>query len=67
MKDRILQYLKENGSITTWEAFTKLRCTRLSEYIRQLRMEYNIKSEFKKATNIYGDKIHYSRYILEEK
>ena len=42
MKERILRLLKEQGSITTWDAFTELGCTRLSEYIRQLRLDYNI-------------------------
>ena len=42
MKNRVLNYLKENGKITTWDAFERLGCTRLSEYIRQIRIEYNV-------------------------
>ena len=34
MKERVLQYIKDFGSITTFEAFTELGCSRLSEYIR---------------------------------
>ena len=37
MKGRVLKYMQDFGSITTFEAFTELGCTRLSEYIRQLR------------------------------
>ena len=66
MRERVLQYLKENGSITSWEAIKELGCTRLSEYIRQLRYEYNIASQIQKTVNRYGDKIHYAKYILEQ-
>ena len=37
MKDRVLRQMKDTGNITTWEAIQVLGCTRLSEYIRQLR------------------------------
>lgn len=64
MKNRILKMLQEQGSITTWEAFTELGCTRLSEYIRQLRAEYNIKDEWITTKNRYGEKVQYKRYWL---
>lgn len=66
MKERILRLLKEQGSITTWEAFTELGCTRLSEYIRQLRAEYDIKDEWLYSVNRYGEKVQYKRYWLNE-
>lgn len=55
MKERILGYIKEYGY------------TRLSEYIRQLREEYNIVGEKKNTINRYGDKTFYYKYrIVEE-
>lgn len=66
MKERILRLLKEQGSITTWEAFTELGCTRLSEYIRQLRTEYNIKDEWITTKNRYNEKVQYKRYWIDE-
>ena len=66
MKERILRLLKEQGSITTWEAFTELGCTRLSEYIRQLRLEYDIKDEWIVTQNRYGEQVQYKRYWLNE-
>lgn len=67
MKERILGYIKEYGYITTWDAFRELGCTRLSEYIRQLREEYNIVGEKENAINRYGDKTFYYKYrIVEE-
>lgn len=49
-RGQILNHLVENGTITSWEAITKYHCTRLSEYIRQLRSEgKNITSTRKKG------------------
>ncbi len=41
MRERVLNYIIQFGSITTQEAFEDLGCTRLSEYIRQLRKNMN--------------------------
>lgn len=65
MKERILNYMLECGSITTFEAFTELGCTRLSEYIRQLRLDHEIKDEWLSTKNRYGEKVQYKRYWLE--
>jgi predicted transcriptional regulator len=66
MRERIFNYIKDFGSITTFEAFTELGCTRLSEYIRQLRLEHNIKDTWITSTNRYGEKIQFKKYWLEE-
>lgn len=66
MRDRVLNYIKDFGSITTYEAFTELGCTRLSEYIRQLREDYNITDEWIQAKNRYGDKTEYKKYRMGE-
>ena len=66
MRDRVLEYIKKFGSITTRDAFVDLGCTRLSEYIRQLRMEYNITDEWISSTNRYGEKVIYKKYKLGE-
>lgn len=66
MKDRVLKYMQEHKSITTYDAFVDLGNTRLSEYIRQLRQEYRIADEWISTTNRYGEKIQYKRYWLEE-
>lgn len=67
MRERVLSYIMEFGSITTKQAFTDLGCTRLSEYIRQLRLEYNIADEWVSTTNRYGEKVQYKKYWLEDK
>lgn len=66
MKDRIIQYMEDFGSITTMEAFSQLGCTRLSEYIRQIRQERIVKDEWVKLTNRYGEKIEFKKYFFEE-
>jgi len=38
-KDQVLEYLKEHGSITTWEAIHDFGCTRLSQYILLLKQD----------------------------
>jgi len=66
-KARLLNYLKENGKITTKEAIDKLGNTRLSEYIRQLREEgYSIKNVHKKGVNRFNEKVFYDEFVLEE-
>lgn len=65
MKERVLQYLEEKGSITTWEAIMELGITRLSAYIYWLRKYgYNITDEIIQFTTRYVDKSHYKKYIL---
>lgn len=66
MRERILNYMREFGSITTFNAFTDLGCTRLSEYIRQIRLEHNVKDEWVSTLNRYGEKVQYKKYWLEE-
>jgi hypothetical protein len=66
MRERVLDYMRDFGSITTYQAYIDLGCTRLSEYIRQLRKEYIINDEWIKSTNRYGEKIQFKKYWIEE-
>ena len=66
-KQRLLDYLKKKGSITTMEAIQELGNTRLSEYIRQLRVDgYVIKNEPQKGMNRFGEKVHFDKFVLKE-
>lgn len=67
MLNRVINYMREFGSITSFEAFTDLGCTRLSEYIRQARLTLNVKDKWEKTVNRYGEKVEYKRYWIEEK
>ena len=66
-EQRILQYLKEFGSITSWEAIKEFGATRLSAIIYNLRNKgYNITTSYKSAKNRYGDAVTYGIYELKE-
>lgn len=67
MKQRIIDYINEFGSITTFQAFTDLGCTRLSEYIRQIRQERTVLDKTITTKNRYGEKVWYKEYFFEEK
>ena len=66
MKNRVLEYIQRFGSINTFQAFMDLGCTRLSEYIRQLKLEYNIQDEWINGINRFGEKIKYKNYFIKE-
>lgn len=65
--DRIIQYMRDFGSITTLDAFRDLGITKLTTRISEMRasgMEIIGKPETVK--NRYGDKCHIHRYTLKE-
>ena len=66
MRQRVLDYIIQFGSITTKQAFEDLGCTRLSEYIRQLRETMIINDEWETGVNRFGEKVEYKRYFLGE-
>jgi hypothetical protein len=66
MKERIISYMREFGSITTYNAFIDLGCSRLSEYIRQIRLTHKVSDEWVYTLNRYNEKVKYKRYWLEE-
>lgn len=66
-KDRVLQYIRDFGSITSYEAFRELGVTRLSAVIFSLKkLGYEFKTENEHSKNRYGDKVVFSRYYLVE-
>ena len=65
MENRVLNYMLEFGSITTKQAFEDLGCTRLSEYIRQLRLDYDIQDTKEVGINRYGERTYYKRYYIK--
>lgn len=64
-RQRILNYIREFGSITSWEAYKDLGITQLGARIFELKEEgYNFSSKTECSTNRYGDKVEYKRYAL---
>lgn len=66
-RDRVLQYIKEFGSITSMQAYTDLGCTQLATRISELKDSgYLFRKKRIETTNKYGDKTHYDEYRLVE-
>ena len=64
-KDRVLQYLKDYSSITSWEAIQQFGVTRISAVIFNLKKDgYKFDEEWVATTNRYADPVTYKRYIL---
>ena len=66
-KERVLQYIRDYGSITTFEAFQQLGVTRLASRISDLCDDgYDFVRKQESSLNRYGDPVFYTRYSLRE-
>ena len=64
-KQRVLDAMKNHGSIGPFYAFNNLGETRLAATIFQLKKDgHQISSTTEKGVNKFGDDITYSRYYL---
>lgn len=65
--EKILNYMREHGSITTLEAMLDLNCMRLASRITDLKKEgHHIRSEMTSHTRADGTKSHFKKYTLVE-
>lgn len=66
-RHRVLDYMRDFGSITSYEADRELGVSRLASRITELKkMGYNIVSKFEPVKNRYGEVCHVKRYRIEE-
>jgi hypothetical protein len=66
-KQRIINYIREFGSISTREAFIDLGIARLGARIFELKQDgYKFKEEWESTKNRYGEKTEYKRFYLED-
>ena len=66
-KDRILEYIRNFGSISSFEAYANLGITQLGARIDQLKKEgYEFKTEWESNINRFGEKTDYKRYYLAD-
>lgn len=64
---RVLEYIKENGSITQYDALNELGCMRLASRISDLRRSgIAIDSSTEKVKNRFGETCYVKRYRLRE-
>ena len=59
---KVLEHLKEYGSITSWEAIEKYSATRLASIIFNLRKKYDIDTIMCEFTDRYGNTSQYALY-----
>ncbi|MBO5968270.1 MAG: hypothetical protein J6S14_07205 [Clostridia bacterium] len=65
--DRIVEYMRKNGSITALEAVLELGITRLSARIYDLsKGGLAVVKRMERGKNRYGDETIYARYYLEK-
>lgn len=63
--DMVLAYMRDNGSITPWEALREIGCMRLGARIYDLRMAgHEIHAENVREKNRWGRTVCYARYTL---
>ena len=66
-RDRVLQYIKEYGFITSYDAYAKIGCTQVATRISELKEKgYKFRKERIYTKNMFGDATHYDKYILVE-
>lgn len=66
-KERVLDYLKRVGFITTWDAYKELGISQLGTRIFELKDKgYQFKKERVYTKNRFGDPTHYDKYYLVE-
>ena len=64
-QDLILNYIKKHKTITPYEAFEKLGCTKLATRISELREKgIKIRDCWEESYNRFGDKVRYKKYFI---
>lgn len=66
-KDRIINYIREFGSITSKEAYDDLGITQLATRIKELKEDgHEFKTEWGNSKNRFGEKVEFKRYYLAD-
>jgi hypothetical protein len=65
-REMILQYIKDFGAITSYQAYIDLGITQLATRIKELKEQgYNFKTEWISKKNRYGKNVAFKKYQLE--
>lgn len=66
-KDRIINYIREFGSITSKEAYDDLGITQLATRIKELKEDgHEFRTEWENSKNRFGEKVEFKRYYLAD-
>lgn len=64
-KERILKYINDFGSITSWEAYQELGIMQLGARLDQLQRDgHCFRTEWESKENRYGEPVSFKRYYL---
>ena len=65
--DKVLEYIRQFGSITQIQALSDIGCMRLASRISDLRHQgYPIGRRIKTSKNRYGESVSFAEYYLIE-
>lgn len=64
-RERIVEYIRKFGSITSSDAYNDLGITQLATRIKELKEQgYEFKTEWESKKNRYGEPVTFKRYYL---
>lgn len=64
-RQKIINYIREFGSITSYEAYIDLGVTQLATRIKELKEQgYEFKTRWESAKNRYNEPVSFKRYYL---
>lgn len=66
-QNRVLEYIKQFGGITSFQAYTELGITQLAARVRNLEDDgYRFNRERVHTLNKFGEKVSFVNYTLKE-
>ena len=66
-RDRVIAYINEYGSITSWQAYADLGIMQLGARIFELKeLGYVFKKEKTYRLNRWGEKVKFDKYMIVE-
>lgn len=67
-REKIVNYIRKFGSITSWEAYRDLGITQFATRVKELKEEgYEFKTEWESKKNKEGKSVSFKRYYLLNK
>ena len=64
-RQKIVEYIKQFGSITSYQAYIDLGITQLATRIKELKDEgYEFKTELENKKNRFGEPVQFKKYYI---
>ena len=66
-RQRIIEYIRIFGSITSWDAYSDLGITQFATRVKELKEEgYEFTTKWETKKNRYGEPVSFKRYYLSD-